>query len=105
MYAYKLSTQERSWVERVEPLIEEFAAGLDPEETEEWYLECAELLCDLAHSYFVECHAKQTRPVFEIYHDRVMLTLAVKICCADQLNAAFDAFHCKGGGANGTEQN
>ena len=94
---YKLSAREQAWVEQLEPLISEFAAGLEPEEMEDWYLECAELLCDLAHAYCKECKKSGTEPLFETLHDRVMLTLAVKICCADQLTAAFDAFHCKGG--------
>lgn len=96
MRTYKLTAREQAWVEQLEPLIGEFAAGLQPEETEDWYLECAELLCDLAHNYTWECRRTHTQPLFETYHDRVMLTLAVKICCADQLTAALDAFHSKG---------
>jgi hypothetical protein len=95
---YQLTEREKAWVTQLEPLITEFAAGLEPEETEDWYLECAEILCDLAHAYCKECERNGTEPLFETLHDRVMLTLAVKICCADQLTAALDAFHCKGKG-------
>lgn len=96
MNEYKLTQMEQDWVAQAEPLIHEFAAGLDPEETEDWYFECAELLCNLAHAYYKECLCNHKTPIYEIYHDRVMMTLAVKICCADQLTAAFEAFHCKG---------
>jgi hypothetical protein len=93
---FKMSASEQAWVSRAEPLIEEFAAGLEPEETEDWYLECAELLCNLAHAYYIECKSSRMEPCYEEYESRVMQTLIIKICCADQLAAAMDAFRCKG---------
>lgn len=95
MISYTLTDQEQCWVGMVEPLIMEFAGGLDREEAEDWYFECAELLCDLAHNYCEECRRAGVAPIFESYHDQAMQTLLIKSCCMDQLAAAMDAFHCK----------
>ena len=37
-----------------EPLINKCAVGFTKEESEDWYLECAELLCHWAHRYYTE---------------------------------------------------
>ena len=37
-----------------EPLINKCAVGFTKEESEDWYLECAELLCHWAHRYYTQ---------------------------------------------------
>lgn len=100
MSKYKLSDMERMWVEQTEHLIREFSEGLNPEAQDDWYLECAELLCDLAHNYYIECKTHRTTPIFEEYYDRVLWVLAAKLLYEDQLSEAFDLFRCGGADKN-----
>lgn len=93
MNDYKLTKQERELVVAAEPLLQEFAEGLDREQQNNWYCECAELLCDLAHNYWMRCQDSDEEPLMEVWLDEITMALAVKRYLRQQLDEAFDMFH------------
>ena len=93
MQDFKLNEQERDLVAAAEPMLHEFAEGLDPKQLDIWYLECAELLCDLAHSYWSRCEAAGEPPLMESWLDEATITLMTKRYLREQLDEAFDLFH------------
>ena len=80
-------------MEAAEPTIREFIAHLPQNEQNEQYSQCAELLCDAAHDYWLECADAGEAPCVESWLDEATILLAMRYYFREQLDEAFDLFH------------